>query len=141
MVTSHCVSPSRPPPIGIVCVPDRMAKSGKAPVFEGVTGTRVMSDGSREIDIFHYAGNMHNAGMLMIYLPRERMLVEADSWTPPAVGGDVPGAVVNLVHFYEAVQRLSLDVQQVVPIHGRLTTWDEIRQAVQTYGKTQLWTN
>ena len=121
--------------------PDRLSKSGRTPVFEGVTGTRMLNDGSREIDIYHYAGNMHNAGMLMVYLPRERMLIEADSWTPPAAAGDVPGGVANLVHFYEAVQRLQLDVDQVVPIHGRLTIFDEIRQAVQTYGKTQLWTN
>jgi glyoxylase-like metal-dependent hydrolase (beta-lactamase superfamily II) len=120
---------------------DRLSKSGRTPVFEGVTGSRILSDGAREIDIYHYGGNMHNPGLLMIYLPRERMLIEADSWTPPAVTGDVPGAVVNLVNFYEAVQRLNLDVDQVVPIHGRLTTFDEIRQAVQTYGKTQYWTN
>jgi len=49
--------------------------------------------------------------------------------------------VANLVHFYEAVQRLQLDVDQVMPIHGRLTNFDEVKQAVQTYGKTQLWTN
>jgi glyoxylase-like metal-dependent hydrolase (beta-lactamase superfamily II) len=120
--------------------PDRLAKSGRTPVFEGITGSRILSDGAREIDIYHYGGNMHNPGLLMIYLPRERMLIEADSWTPPAPG-DVPGAVVNLVNFYEAVQRLNLDVEQVVPIHGRLTSFDEIRQAVQTYGKTQYWTN
>jgi len=121
--------------------PDRLAKSGRMPVFEGVTGTRLVSDGTREINIYYYAGNMHNPGMLMVYLPRERTLIEADSWSPPAVAGDYPGAVANLVHFYESVQRLNLDVEQVVPIHGRLTTWDEIRQSVQTYGKTQSWTN
>jgi len=120
--------------------PDRLSKAGRTPVFEGVTGNRILSDGTREIDIYHYGGNMHNPAMLMIYLPRERMLIEADSWTPPAPG-DVPGAVVNLVNFYDAVQRLNLNVDQVVPIHGRLTSFDEIRQAVQTYGKTQYWTN
>ena len=120
--------------------PDRLSKSGRTPLFEGITGSRILSDGAREIDIYHYGCNMHNPAMRMIYLPRERILIEADSWTPPAPG-DVPGAVVNLVNFYEAVQRLNLDVDQVVPIHGRLTTFDEIRQAVQTYGKTQYWTN
>jgi len=69
-----------------------------------------------------------------------QILIEADSWTPPAPG-DVPGAVVNLVNFFEVVQRLNLNVDQVVPFHGRLTSFDEIRQAVQTYGKTQYWTN
>ena len=52
------------------------------------------------------------------------------------MAGDYPGAVANLVHFYESVRRLNLDVDQVVPIHGRLTTWGEIRQSVQTYGNT-----
>lgn len=123
-------------------VPDRLAKSGRTPVFEGITGTRLISDGAREINIYHYAGNMHNPGLLMLHLPRERVLVEADSWSPPAVAGDYPGAIANLVHFYQAVQRLNLDVDQVVPMHGRLTSFDEIRQAVDTYGKTtQSWTN
>jgi glyoxylase-like metal-dependent hydrolase (beta-lactamase superfamily II) len=121
--------------------PDRLAKSGRTATFEGVTGSRILTDGSREIDIYHYAGNMHNAGMLMVYLPRERLLVEADSWNPPAVAGDLPAGVVNLAHFYEAVQRLQLDVEQVVPMHGRLTTFDEVRQAVESYGKSQPWTN
>jgi len=122
--------------------PDRLSKSGRAPVFEGITGTRLISDGTREVNIYHYPGNMHNAGMLMVHLPRERVLIEADSWSSPPAMGDYPGAVANLVHFYESVQRLQLDVDQVVPMHGRLTTWDEIRQAVQSYGKTQLsWTN
>ena len=123
-------------------MPDRLARSGRTPVFEGITGTRLISDGVREINIYHYAGNMHNPGMLMVHLPRERVLVEADSWSPPAVAGDYPGAIANLVHFYQAVQRLNLDVDQVVPMHGRLTSFDEIRQAVETYGKTtQSWTN
>lgn len=95
-----------------------------------------MSDGAREVDIYHYGGNMHNPGLLMLYLPRERALIEADSWSPPAMAGDYPGAVPNLVQFYESVQRLNLDVEQVVPMHGRLTTWEEIRQSIQTYGKT-----
>ena len=117
--------------------PDRLAKSGRKPVFEGLMGSRTMTDLSRELVIYHYAGNMHHAGMLMVFLPREKMLLEADSWTPPATSNDPPGGVANLVHFYDAVERLKLDVEQVVPMHGRLTTFDEVRQAVQTFGDTQ----
>ena len=104
---------------------------------EGVMGSRTLRDRSRELVIYHYAGNMHNAGMLMVFLPRERMLLEADSWTQPATSNDPPGGVPNLVHFYDAVERLQLDVEQVVPMHGRLTPWDEVRQAVKTFGDTQ----
>ena len=69
-----------------------------------------MSDGTREVNIYHYAGNMHNPGLLMVHLPRERTLIEADSWSPPATAGDYPGAVANLVQFYQSVERLNLDV-------------------------------
>jgi hypothetical protein len=34
------------------------------------------------------------------------------------------------------VQRLRLEVDQVVPIHGRLVTLDETRAAVDRYGRT-----
>ena len=120
--------------------PDRLAKAGRTPVFEGITGTRTMSDGARELVIYHYAGNMHNAGMLMVFLPREKILLEADSWTPPASPNDPPVGMPNLVHFYDAVERLQLDVEQVVPMHGRLTTLDDVRKAMETFGDTQLWT-
>jgi hypothetical protein len=36
------------------------------------------------------------------------------------------------------VARLQLDVEQVVPMHGRLTTMSEVREAIETYGNTQL---
>ena len=119
--------------------PDRLARSGRKPVFEGLVGSRTFTDGSRELVIYHYAGNMHNAGMLMAFLPKEKILIEADSYTPPPDANEAPGGLSFLVHFYEALERLRLDVEQVVPIHGRLATFDEVRQAVDVYGKNQLW--
>ena len=44
-----------------------------------------------------------------------------------------------MVQFYDYVQRLGLEVEQVIPIHGRLLMFDEIRRAVEVYGKDQLW--
>ena len=119
--------------------PDRLARSNRKAELEGIVGNRTLTDGSRELVIYHYAGNMHNTGMLMVFLPKERILIEADSYTPSANPSDPPGAVANLVHFYEFVDRLRLDVEQVVPIHGRLATFDDMRQAAETFGKDQLW--
>jgi glyoxylase-like metal-dependent hydrolase (beta-lactamase superfamily II) len=120
--------------------PDRLTRSGRKPAFEGLVGGRTLTDGSRELLIYHYAGNMHNAGMLMVFLPKEKILIEADSYTPPGSPNDPPGGIPFLVHFYEAVERLRLDVEQVVPIHGRLVTLDDVREAVDAYGKNHLWT-
>ena len=121
--------------------PDRLARSGRAASLEGVVGARTFDDGSRRLVVYHYGGNLHNAGMLMVFLPRERILIEADSYTPPAGPNDPPGGLAFLTHFYEAVEALRLDVDQVVPIHGRLVTLDEVRQAVERFGETQLWRN
>src|SRR4029450_13358718 len=62
--------------------PDRLAQSGRTPVFEGIVGSRTFRDDTREMVVYHYPGNMHNAGMLMVFLPKERSLIEADSFTP-----------------------------------------------------------
>ena len=118
--------------------PDRLSRSGRAATFEGVVGNRMLSDGSRRLAIYHYPGNMHNSGMLMVYLPKEKILIEADSFSPPAVPlAAPPNALVNLQHFYDSVQRLQLDVEQVVPIHGRVTTLDEAREILERFGKNQ----
>jgi glyoxylase-like metal-dependent hydrolase (beta-lactamase superfamily II) len=119
--------------------PDRLAKSGRQAVFEGVVGSRTLTDGARELVLYHYAGNMHNAGMLMVYLPKERILIEADSYSPSDNPNDVPTAIPNLVHFHDAVDRLRLDVDMIVPMHGRLATLDEVRKVTGTYRDTQLW--
>ncbi len=118
--------------------PDRLARSGRAPAFEGLIGSRTFRDDVREMVVYHYAGNMHNAGMLMVFLPKERMLIEADSFTPTNNSNEPPAGLPNLVHFLDAVDRLRLDVQQILPIHGRLTTLDEARAAAETFKRTQV---
>ena len=118
--------------------PDRLAKSGRKPVFEGIVGSRTFRDDTREMVVYHLAGNMHNPGLLMVHLPKERILIEADSYTPTNTMTEAPGGVANLVQFYAAVERLGLDVEQVIPIHGRLTTLAEAKAYVEAFGRTQI---
>lgn len=118
--------------------PDRLAKSGRKAEFAGVTGSRTFRDETRELVVYHYAGNMHNPGMLMIYLPKEKILIEADSYTPTNNPNEPPAGIVNLEHFNSVVDRLGLDVEQIVPIHGRLSTLAEARAAVDTFRRTQI---
>ena len=114
--------------------PDRLAQSGRTATFEGVVGTRMMTDGARRLVIYHYPGNMHNPGMLMVYLPTEKILVEADSFSPPGAPLTAPpNALVNLKHFVDSVDRLQLDIEQVVPIHGRITTLSEAREILERF--------
>ena len=124
-------------------VVDRLAKSGKTPAFEGVTGSRTIADGSQQLVIYHYGGyttggNAHSAGQLMVFLPRTKMLIEADSYNPPGNPNNPPTAIPNLVQFVHDVQRRGLDVEQLLSIHDRLAPFAAARKAAEVYGAAQL---
>lgn len=118
--------------------PDRLALSKQTPVFEGIVGSRTFSDGEQEVVVYHYAGNFHNPGMLAIYLPKQRAIIEADSFNPLPNPDDPPTAIPNLIQFYEAVDRLGLAVDQVIPIHGRIAPFEEGRKDIDSYKGSQL---
>jgi hypothetical protein len=46
--------------------------------------------------------------------------------------------VANLVQFCDAVDRLHLDIEQLVPIHGRVTTMEEARGVAERFRASQI---
>ena len=52
--------------------------------FETMTTKKVMTDGNHVIELHHMAGSGHNEGLILVYLPKEKILVEADAYNPPA---------------------------------------------------------
>ena len=93
---------------------------------EVVNDKYTLSDGTRIMDLHLVQGNPHAQGMLMVHLPRERILIEADLFTPPAAGQPFPATVNPAgMSLYNNVQRINLDVDQVLPIHGRQFSWAE----------------
>jgi hypothetical protein len=55
-----------------------------------------------------------------VYLPRQRILVEADAYSPAAPDAPPPSpAPPNAVKLYDDIQALKLRVQTIAPIHGR----------------------
>jgi glyoxylase-like metal-dependent hydrolase (beta-lactamase superfamily II) len=112
--------------------PDRLAQSKKIAAFETVDDKHALTDGKRSIEVHHLAGNGHNDGFLMVYLPAEKVLIEVDAWTPPAANAPPPAAPNPFaVNLYENVQRLKLDVRQIAALHGpRIATMAELTTAV-----------
>lgn len=107
-----------------------MVSRRPAPI-ETVNQKYVLSDGERTMDIYPVAGNPHAVGMLMAYLPKEKILVNADLYTPPAPGSEPPaGPNANMKSLYDNMQRLQLDVAQHVPIHGRPGSNDDFLKIV-----------
>jgi glyoxylase-like metal-dependent hydrolase (beta-lactamase superfamily II) len=109
--------------------PDKLAQSGKKAVVEGMQDKRVLSDATHTIELHLIQGTMHDDGLIMAYLPKERLLVEADVFTPAAPGTSPPAtpSLVN-VNLYDNLERLKLVVDQILPLHGRKVPLSELHK-------------
>ncbi|PKD40969.1 MBL fold metallo-hydrolase [Methylomonas sp. Kb3] len=112
--------------------PDNLEKSKKTPNFINFAGKQVISDGKRNIEIHSLTGNSHNDAFVTVYLPKEKILIEADAYTPPAANAPAPTSVNPYsLNLYETIQKLKLDVGQIAALHGpRVVTLADLRAAV-----------
>jgi glyoxylase-like metal-dependent hydrolase (beta-lactamase superfamily II) len=110
--------------------PDHMAKKAAKPMIEAVADKRVLTDGTRTLEIHHLQGSDHAASMLIGYVQPEKVLVEADVYNPTPVGAAAGPVARETVNLYENIERLKLDVQQITPLHGRLVSIADLRQAI-----------
>jgi glyoxylase-like metal-dependent hydrolase (beta-lactamase superfamily II) len=100
--------------------PDRQTTAkGKAKI-QAVKDKAVLTDGTRVIEIHLLTGYEHTGDMLVVYLPKEKVLAEPDAFTPPAQAG---GALVRTAVPYakalaDNIARLKLDVAVIAPFHG-----------------------
>jgi len=82
-------------------------------------------------ELLHLAGNTHHSGLIVAYLPKEKLLVEADAFTPAPANAPPPPAVNPFsVNLAENIKRLSLAVDQVLPLHGRIVPIAELHRAI-----------
>ena len=113
---------------------DRLAKSKKKPVFQTMGDNMVLTDGTRSVELYQIVGNAHHDGLIMAYLRKEKLLIEADAYTPGPAGAEPP-KVPNpfSVNLEANVRRLNLEVDRILPIHGRIVPYGELLAAI---GKT-----
>jgi glyoxylase-like metal-dependent hydrolase (beta-lactamase superfamily II) len=104
--------------------PDRLAASKKPLKIQTVGAKGVLTDGTRTIELHLLTNYEHTGDMLVVYLPKEKILAEPDAYTPPATPTTalVVTAVPYAAALYDNIQRLKLDVQTIVPFHGARTS-------------------
>ena len=91
--------------------------------YETVRENYVLEDAGRTMRIYYVNPLQHAEGMLMAYLPKEKLLIEAD-----LVDTDRPMPAEpsrDQTSFYNEVKALKLDVAQIVPIHGKPIPWND----------------
>jgi glyoxylase-like metal-dependent hydrolase (beta-lactamase superfamily II) len=99
--------------------PDKLSRNPKKPKFETVAEKKIMTDGNHVIELYHQQNYGHNDGMLLVYLPKEKVLLEADGFNPPAQPlTRTPAAISPYTANLEAnIERLKLDVERIIPVH------------------------
>ena len=107
-------------------IADHLAQNPKPLAIETVPGDGPyeLTEGTRTAVIYRLKEDLHADGMLMVYLPRERILIEADAFTPGARSSPF---ATNLL---EQVRALGLRVDRIAPIHGRVVPFAELGRTV-----------
>jgi glyoxylase-like metal-dependent hydrolase (beta-lactamase superfamily II) len=98
--------------------------------FETVVEKYTLSDGTRAMDVHHVQGLNHVEGMLIAYLPKEKIVIEADMYNAPPSGTPAPPPTAAARAFLNNVRRLKLDVSTIAPIHGPVTAWSDFVRAM-----------
>jgi len=116
--------------------PDSLSKSGKKPVVEGFAGDkRVFQDATRTLEVYVIKGLPHADGLVVGYLPKEKILVYADMFNLPPADAPVPDPpVTGTIVFADNIDRLKLDVDRIMSVHNlnpdRLTSVADIKASL-----------
>jgi hypothetical protein len=86
--------------------------SGRNAAFVAVDGKAVLNEADRAVEIHELKDSIHARGLLVVWLPREQLLIEADAYTPGTQGAPdaAPPAVpdANHVNLVQNLDRLGL---------------------------------
>ncbi|OLE78303.1 MAG: hypothetical protein AUF76_19570 [Acidobacteria bacterium 13_1_20CM_2_65_9] len=115
--------------------PDKAQQNGKKPVVEAVGEKKVLTDGTHVVELYHLQNFGHHDGMLIAYLPKEKVLLEADGYNPQPTTATPPSPPSPFtVSLLDNIRRLKLDVQRIVPVHypadNRVVTMAELTKWV-----------
>jgi glyoxylase-like metal-dependent hydrolase (beta-lactamase superfamily II) len=138
-------------------LPDRMSQfnpmywiSRRPPPIETVegevrgTGKYVVTDGEQILEVLRVEDmayelgdptlrqGHHSEDMLMAYLPKERILFNADLYSPPSPDRPAPATPTpGMRTLYENVRKYRIDPQRHVPAHGRIGTHAEFAALIE----------
>jgi glyoxylase-like metal-dependent hydrolase (beta-lactamase superfamily II) len=112
-------------------VPDALSAAPRPAQVQGVATKLVLSDSVRTVEIHSIRGSPHAETLLMVYLPTEKLLIEADVYTPPAADAATPPRAPFAANLVENIDRLGLQVDYIVPLHGRVVPMADLRKAAE----------
>ena len=107
--------------------PDALAKNPRPFKFQAVDDKLTLKDATMEVVLYHVKGDVHADTELMAWIPRDRILVEADqydhNWQQHPWGAN----------FLQNVEQRKLNVDKILAVHGTgLEPWTDVVQTLKS---------
>jgi hypothetical protein len=101
----------------------------RAPMLEFVKDKRVLTDGNQTLEIYLMKDQPHAEGLLMMYLPKAKLLIQADAYIPRPGAPPLPMPSPYTTNLVDNISRLKLEVDRVVQIHGGSSPYADVLAA------------
>jgi glyoxylase-like metal-dependent hydrolase (beta-lactamase superfamily II) len=113
--------------------PDLLSKSPTPATFETVSDKKVLTDGTRTIELYHMKDTSHNVTNLLVFMPKEGLVFWGDGYNPLA--GDDPRDLARtpeqMIDLYRIITTNNLDVKTIAPAHGfGPKPYDDLKKAI-----------
>ena len=109
--------------------PDALSRNPKSAVIETIDDKRVFDDGVHKVELYRFA-SPHAGEMIVAYMPKEKVLFEADMLDIPDAGSPVAGE--DTVDLANQIDKLGLQVETIIPVHGKIGTLADLKTAIAT---------
>ena len=106
-------------------------------LIETMTKKRIFQDDKHVVELYDIGPNPHAKEMIVAYLPKQKILFQADLFNP-AANGSIPIAQDVTISFFDRLEQLGLDVEKIYGVHGRATTTQELKASVEKRRASEL---
>lgn len=115
--------------------PDALARNPRKPSIEVVQNKkRVFTDDNHTVEIYDIGPSPHAKEMLVVYLPKEKIIFQGDLLILPDGNAVNPGNETT-AHFAAWLSKMGLAVDKIAAVHGRTGTMADLRRSMEVSQK------
>jgi glyoxylase-like metal-dependent hydrolase (beta-lactamase superfamily II) len=108
---------------------DALTRQPRKPEFEFLEDKKVFEDENHVVEILDIGPSPHAEELFIAYLPNEKILFEADLLGTPRRGPVAPASEATL-HFARTIEKLGLEVETLVGVHGKVGSPADLEAAL-----------
>lgn len=105
--------------------------------IETIEKKRIFKDDKHVVELYDIGPNPHANEILVAYLPKEKILFQADLLNA-AANGTIPIAQDATISFSEKLRQLGLSVEKIYGVHGRFVTPQELQTSIERRRASEL---